>query len=293
MESAELEVEDEHARGRLGADDVAGELEGVHGGVAAHKADHGALDRRAQAEVVDDLEIEPRGIKAGAGGDDQVSDGAAFGGGQSEAIEGATRQGGSSRLVDPHAVRGRRKAATLVERAAVKLRAEARVRGVEREYGVAVRDAGARGYATEQLRGAFIVQQGRAKLDEGLVDVVRGNSSADAIDVGGGGCKAGGAICGVLAGEHTGLDAESGRSRLHAGVNAETGSYRAFWRGSLSAVRTSGMVCGAPLRARTFGTEDEGLGAIGAMNPGEIDGRGPPRFMHQHSGSLTMSVSRW
>src|ERR1700739_4812469 len=80
VKCAELEVDHEHARGRFGANDVARGLEAVEGGVAAHEADHGALDGGAEAEVVDDIEVEAGGVEAGAGGDEDVRDGAALGG---------------------------------------------------------------------------------------------------------------------------------------------------------------------------------------------------------------------
>ena len=43
MQTAQLGVDDEHARVRLGAHDMVGGAQGGHGGVAAHETDGGAL----------------------------------------------------------------------------------------------------------------------------------------------------------------------------------------------------------------------------------------------------------
>ncbi len=74
VQGAELQVHHQHPRGRLGANDVVGQAQGVDGGVAAHEADHGALHARVQPGVLDDQLIQARRHEAGAGGDDEVGD---------------------------------------------------------------------------------------------------------------------------------------------------------------------------------------------------------------------------
>lgn len=198
MQGAEFQIEDEDGGVGLGADGVAGDFEGVHGGVAAHEADGGALDGGAEAEVVDDFEVEAGGVEAGAGGDDDVRDGVAFLGGDGEAIEGAASERGGGLLVDFHAVGGGRKAAALVEFAAVEGGGVVGVGGVEREDGVAVIDAGAGGDAAEEQGGALVFDELCAEVDEGLVDVMGGDGGADAIEIGRGAGGMGGASWPVL-----------------------------------------------------------------------------------------------
>src|SRR3954466_8104490 len=73
MQRAELEVQDQHMRSMIRAHDVACELQRVHAGVAAHKADNGPLDRWLESVMLDNFDIEARCIKARAGRQDQVS----------------------------------------------------------------------------------------------------------------------------------------------------------------------------------------------------------------------------
>src|ERR1700737_3832546 len=63
MQGAKLEVDDKHSRGRLGANDVASELERIDGGIAAHESDHGTFDRARKPEALDEFEIGPGGEK--------------------------------------------------------------------------------------------------------------------------------------------------------------------------------------------------------------------------------------
>ena len=97
------------------ADDVARCLRCVDGGVAAHEADHGALDRRREAEVIDDVEVEAGGVEAGAGGDEDVRDAGALGGGEGEVIERLAGERRGEALEDVHALGGVGEAAAGVE----------------------------------------------------------------------------------------------------------------------------------------------------------------------------------
>ena len=78
VERAEFEVEDEHLCLGFGADDVMRGFERIDGGVAAHEADHGALDGGREAEMADDFEVQAGRVEASARGDDDVGDGAAL-----------------------------------------------------------------------------------------------------------------------------------------------------------------------------------------------------------------------
>ncbi len=141
VQRAELEVHHEHARVRFGADDVARGLEAVDGGVAAHEADHGALDRGAEAEMVDDVEVEPRRVQAGAGGDEDMRDGAALCGRDLQVVdERAAHEDGGEALEDLHALRGVGEAAADVDlvRVEPELRRGGPGAGVRRHDGVTV-----------------------------------------------------------------------------------------------------------------------------------------------------------
>ena len=74
VQGAELQVDDEDSRARLRPDDVARELEGVHGGRTAHETHQGALDRGVEPEPLNELLVEPRCREPGAGRDDQMRD---------------------------------------------------------------------------------------------------------------------------------------------------------------------------------------------------------------------------
>src|SRR5262245_41986011 len=68
MQRAELEIHDQDSRLRIGADDVARELQRVDRGIAAHKADDRALNRAGKAAALHEFEIETRRGEAGAAG---------------------------------------------------------------------------------------------------------------------------------------------------------------------------------------------------------------------------------
>ena len=74
VQSAQLEVDHENASFRVGFDDVIGGLQAVDGRKAPHEADERALDVRSNLEMVDDLKVEPRLIKAGTARHHHVTD---------------------------------------------------------------------------------------------------------------------------------------------------------------------------------------------------------------------------
>jgi hypothetical protein len=76
VQRAEFEVEHQHLRVRFGAHNVPRLLEAVDRRIAAHEADHGALDRGIEAEVIENVEVEPRRVEAGAGRDQHMRDAA-------------------------------------------------------------------------------------------------------------------------------------------------------------------------------------------------------------------------
>src|ERR1700723_2157918 len=78
MQGAKLDVDDKHSRGRLGANDVAGQLERIDSGIAAHESDHGAFDRARKPAALDELEIEAGRREAGATGNQQMGDAVAL-----------------------------------------------------------------------------------------------------------------------------------------------------------------------------------------------------------------------
>jgi hypothetical protein len=79
MQGAKLEVDDEHSRGCLGANDVTGELERIDGGVAAHESDGSTFDRARKPTTLDEFEIEAGRGEAGTTGYQQMGDAVALG----------------------------------------------------------------------------------------------------------------------------------------------------------------------------------------------------------------------
>src|SRR6185369_8725807 len=90
--------------------DVAGELERVDGGVAAHEADDRALDAWSEAAAADQFEIHSRCRHSRAGGDDEVADLANFIA-ETEAIDGLLGEGRGLGGVAAHALSSRGKPA--------------------------------------------------------------------------------------------------------------------------------------------------------------------------------------
>ena len=105
MEGAEFEIQHQDCGIGLGADDVMRSFERVDGGVTAHEIDHGSLDGRVEIEMADDFEVESGCVLTGAGGNDNMSDAAAFFFGQSEFVQGDLRQLRGEALVELHALR--------------------------------------------------------------------------------------------------------------------------------------------------------------------------------------------
>jgi len=78
VQGAEFEREEEDFGFGFGANDVAGGLKCVDGGVAAHKADKCALDGRIELGEIDDFVVEAGRVQSGAAGDDDMGDALAF-----------------------------------------------------------------------------------------------------------------------------------------------------------------------------------------------------------------------
>jgi hypothetical protein len=162
-------------------------LERIDGGVAAHEADHGALDRRVEPEMIDNFKIETGRVEARAGSDDlhasQMPRSSLFG--ESQPVERGARQlrresaqrtscgglwtGKVSLLIDLFSASFQR----AVSRWEAGFTNEKRC-SMARE---------ARHALEEISRCAFRKQAG-GKGDEGLMHVKRGNRGGDAIDVG-------------------------------------------------------------------------------------------------------------
>src|SRR6202040_3313216 len=79
MQGAKLDVDNKHSRGSLGANDVARELERIHGGIAAHESDHGTFDSARKPAALDEFEIEAGRGEAGTTGYQQMGDAVALG----------------------------------------------------------------------------------------------------------------------------------------------------------------------------------------------------------------------
>ena len=92
VQGAELEREEQDFGAGFGANDVAGGLERIDGGIAAHEADEGALDGGVKVEKLDDFVVEAGRVEAGAAGHDDVGNALAFGVGECELQECATRE---------------------------------------------------------------------------------------------------------------------------------------------------------------------------------------------------------
>src|ERR1700738_218594 len=158
VQGAEFEVEDEDTRLGRGADDVVRGLEGVDGGVTAHEADHGALDGGVEAEVPHHVEVEAGSVEAGAGGDEDVADGAAFLRREGEAIERALGQARGVALEGGHAAGRGWEAAHDVEVFGV---APVSVRGRHGlDEGLAVFDTRTTRHAAKQAAGDAWREQG-------------------------------------------------------------------------------------------------------------------------------------
>jgi len=134
--------------------------------------------------VADDLKVEPGRIEAGAGGDEDMRDAAAFGRREREAVEGFIGEAWCGLLEDLHALGGRREAAAGVELVCVDV--EFVGDGDGGEHGEAALDAGAGGHAAEEITDAVLLQHVVGKGDEGVVHVVAGDGGGNTVEVRGG-----------------------------------------------------------------------------------------------------------
>src|ERR1700677_2469102 len=114
MQGAKLDVDDKHSRGRLGANDVAGELERIDGGITAHESDHGTLDRARKPAALDELEIEAGRREAGATSNQQMGDAVALRS-KLQTIDRNLRQRWRKLFEPPHTRRGVREITARVE----------------------------------------------------------------------------------------------------------------------------------------------------------------------------------
>src|ERR1700733_5874462 len=67
MKGAELEIDDGDMGRRFGPHDMPGKFQSVESGIASHKSDDRSFDRRIKSVMLDELEIDARRVKAGAG----------------------------------------------------------------------------------------------------------------------------------------------------------------------------------------------------------------------------------
>ena len=74
MQRAQLQIDHQHARRRIGAHRLLGDPQRRHGGRAAHEPDQRARHVRPQPEPLGQLQVEPGRGEAGAGRDDQMGD---------------------------------------------------------------------------------------------------------------------------------------------------------------------------------------------------------------------------
>src|ERR1700688_2406816 len=146
MQGAKLEVDNKHSRGSLGANDVARELERIHGGIAAHESDHGAFDRARKPAALDEFEIEAGRREAGATGNQQMGDAVALRS-KLQTIDRSLRQRWRVLFEPPHARRGVREITPRVETVGIDAIVFQLVAG--REERVAVLDPRLAGHAVE------------------------------------------------------------------------------------------------------------------------------------------------
>ena len=180
MQRAQLHAHDQHLGGRIGPHDVAGEPQGGDRRVAAHEADHRALDRGVEAAAPHQLEVDPGRREPGAGRDDQMRH-VARGFAEAEPID---RGGGKLRrldLVSAHALGRRGQVPQRVE--AVRVDRFVAARSSRREARPAPRDLRARHHALEQEARAPVAQEPRREAHEGPVDLVCGGRCRDAVEV--------------------------------------------------------------------------------------------------------------
>ena len=78
MQRAELQIQQQHTRLGLRANNVVRRLQRIDGRIAAHEADHGPLHRRVQSEMIHHFKIKSRRIEPGARSHDHMRHRAPF-----------------------------------------------------------------------------------------------------------------------------------------------------------------------------------------------------------------------
>jgi hypothetical protein len=179
VEGAELEIDHQNLRGRLGANDVMRSLQGVDGGRASHEPDHRAFDGGIQSQAFHELLIEPRCGEAGAGCHHHVSDGRALFV-DIEGLDGALRELHRVGFEPSHASGRAGKLSGPVESVAIG-RDLAFVAGFKGR--VTVFDFSALGHAPHEKLGLSIGEELIDETDEGLVDIVLGYGRTNPVDV--------------------------------------------------------------------------------------------------------------
>jgi len=182
VQRAELEAEQQDFGVRFRANDMTGGFERVDSGVAAHESDEGALDGGIEAQVLDDVIVEPRGVETSAGGDNDVSDGLALAGSECKLAEGAMGELRGELFEGLHAAGGGGEFAGDKKGVRVAHFSIGSDDGVEE--GIAMVDGRLAHHAAEEVSGSAVGQEGLGEGDEGTVHVVRRRCSGDAVEVG-------------------------------------------------------------------------------------------------------------
>src|SRR5262245_44492790 len=183
VQGAELEIHDQDARLRIGADDGTRKFQRVDRGIAAHEADDGALDRAGEAAAFHQFEIEPRRREAGAAGYEEVREAFASAA-EFEPFDGGRSQARSLVIEQPHAHCRRGELAPDIKGVGVELGRV--VLGRRRQEGIAAFDAAVLGHAPEDGALAAIVGKQRfGKANESRMHVVWRHGGRDAVDISG------------------------------------------------------------------------------------------------------------
>jgi hypothetical protein len=169
VQAAKLQVDGQHPGVLLRTHDMARQLERVHGRVASHEADDGALDRRRQAAARHQLEIEARRRKAGAARHHQMSDLAAVGA-KPEPLDRGNGKRRGVLFVHAHARRRARQLAPPIEFAAS---ADLLGNIGEGQAGIAVFDARPLRHAAEQERRTQVPRRSVIRHSRGRPDARR------------------------------------------------------------------------------------------------------------------------
>ena len=182
MQRAELEIEQQDFGCGLGSHDVTSLLEPVDRRITAHKADHRALYRGIETEVVEDVEVESRRIQPCAARHQNVRDAAAFRFAELELVEGLLREQRRKALKDLHA-RGRAGEIS----AHVKLMRvddKGRTGRVWGHHGKPPPDSAALCHALKDRLHAWIFEHVAGEVHERLMHIGVGDCGGDAVQVG-------------------------------------------------------------------------------------------------------------